>query len=542
MGALALQEVFVMGKESAGKSELIASLSGRHVYASNFRGSTVSCAAFRSGDLLLIDSPGIQRAADTDAMKEALAQLNEADRVLLVLPAAHVRDDLRDLLPLVQGKSGAVVLTFWDRLGENDRAGLLRSIEGSGLRVVPVDARSLSSEQNRQVHAALVEPPPFELHSEPLCAEPPVTVSLPDAAGPSSRTSSRLALWAKALVAIASVLLPGYGVVWVANGFAGWLDPFVQAAAHPLAQRFDYPLLTGNYGLITMGPLLFVWAAPVVILYALVLALYKTSGLIDIISDYADPLLRGCGLSGRDLPRILMGFGCNVPAVIGTRSCGTSSRNTCISTIAFGSACSYQFGATLGVFNAVRRPNLVLPYLAYLGLTTLVYARWVSGRSRNRAFNILLAQRRTTLSAPRWKAVVREAWGSIRAFFVTSLPIFFGITLLASLLDMTGLLNRAAGALSPAMATFHLPASAALGILLASIRKDGLLLLSRTPMTGLQVLTAVYLAGVLLPCLVTLLTIARERSVRFALTLAGRQMAAACIFALALAWLGRFFS
>jgi len=49
-------------------------------------------------------------------------------------------------------------------------------------------------------------------------------------------------------------------------------------------------------------------------------------------------------------------------------------------------------------------------------------------------------------------------------------------------------------------------------------------------------LTAVYLAGVLLPCLVTALTIAREKSPRFALGLMAKQAAAAVAFTLLLAW------
>ena len=55
---------------------------------------------------------------------------------------------------------------------------------------------------------------------------------------------------------------------------------------------------------------------------------------------------------------------------------------------------------------------------------------------------------------------------------------------------------------------------------------------------AIQLLTAVYLAGVLLPCLVTCLTIAREQGHRFALRLVGRQAAAAAGFSALLAWGG----
>jgi Fe2+ transport system protein B len=93
------------------------------------------------------------------------------------------------------------------------------------------------------------------------------------------------------------------------------------------------------------------------------------------------------------------------------------------------------------------------------------------------------------------------------------------------------------------MALFGLPSEAALPVVLASVRKDGLLLLARhdlaTSMSALQLLTAVYLAGVLLPCLVTVITISRERSARLAARIVTRQATAAVAFTLLLAWAGR---
>ncbi|WP_168186741.1 hypothetical protein [Hydrocoleum sp. CS-953] len=52
------------------------------------------------------------------------------------------------------------------------------------------------------------------------------------------------------------------------------------------------------------------------------------------------------------------------------------------------------------------------------------------------------------------------------------------------------------------------------------------------------ILTGVYLAGVLFPCLVTALTIACEQSFKFALMLMGRQ-AIATIFIYSITCLGR---
>jgi Fe2+ transport system protein B len=335
----------------------------------------------------------------------------------------------------------------------------------------------------------------------------------------------------------------------MANSFAGWLDPRVGQVMAPVEDalgRLPSPLgdvLAGDYGLVTMGPLLFVWAVPTVVLYSLFLAAYKASGLVERLSASVHRLVRPLGLAGRDIVRVLMGYGCNVPAVVGTRSCSGCSRDTTISAIAFGSACSYQLGATMAVFAAARSPELVVPFLAYLTGTTLVYVRLVSSPVARSRLNRLHIEGRSFLEWPRLDAVWREARFTLRSFLGKALPIFFVITLIASLVAWAGILDLGAWLLRPTMAAFGLPSESALAVVLASVRKDGLLLLARhdlaASMSSLQLLTAVYLAGVLLPCLVTVITITRERSGRLAAKIVARQAAAAVGFTLLLAWGGR---
>nr|WP_246564865.1 nucleoside recognition domain-containing protein [Leptothoe spongobia] len=357
-------------------------------------------------------------------------------------------------------------------------------------------------------------------------------------------------------MAVLLLLLPAVLAVGVANGVAGVLDPLVQAGLDPLitvlSQTPLREILIGRYGLVTMGPLLFVWAVPTVILYALFLGAYKASGLVERITVALHPLLRPFGLSGRDLVRVIMGFGCNVPAVISTRACSSCSRKTCVSamaepvrrTIAFGSACSYQFGATLGVFSAANMPGLVVPYLGYLTLTTLIYTRLIAPKAARSVHNTLLIEQRTFLEIPRWSTIWRETRGTLHQFLSNAIPIFLVITVIASVLDSLGLITLLAGWINPLMGLFGLPPEAAVPVILASIRKDGLLLFAEPDtlalLTPLQILTGVYLAGVLLPCLVTALTIAREQSVRFAVGLMARQAIAAVAFSMLLAWGGHW--
>lgn len=134
-------------------------------------------------------------------------------------------------------------------------------------------------------------------------------------------------------------------------------------------------VLFGDFGLLSLGIYSFIWAFPVVILFALAIAITEESGLKDQITDALDPLMRKVGLTGQDLVPIINGFGCNVVAIQSSRSCNICTRKNCISVISFGSACSYQLGASLSVFGASGHIFLIIPYIFILILVSLIHGK-----------------------------------------------------------------------------------------------------------------------------------------------------------------------
>jgi Fe2+ transport system protein B len=535
--------ILLVGKESAGKSLLAANLTGCAPVSANFRGSTVACETYSDGTHLLVDAPGILLTSDSQTTQIALERLQQHEKVLLVVKCTRLDEDLTDLLPLLSGKKGAVVVTYWDKVREDaDKLASLSWVQAElGVPVTAVDARKLSLNQRKRIFEMLEEEAVF---SKTMLAwragwkiEPaPSLLDLP-ALG--------------VLLALLLLLLPAGVAVWAANSFAGLVEPRVIAWLEPLVSLTQNlptlirEMISGQYGLLTMGPLMFVWAVPTVVLYALLLGAYKASGLAERITVALHPVVRPIGLTGRDVLRVMMGFGCNVPAVISTRSCSACTRGSTIAAIAFGSACSYQFGATLAVFAAAGHPSLIWPYLLVLMGSTLLYTRLTTTPSVRSSIQRLAIEPRNFLELPSLRSIWREMRLTIGQFFGTALPVFLGITLIASFLNGIGLLDLVSGVLTPFMGIFRLPPEAALPVVLASIRKDGLLLLAQpelaSSLTQLQLLTGVYLGGVLLPCLVTALTIAREQSVGFALRLMARQATAAVVFTLIVAWGGLLF-
>ena len=530
-----------MGPESAGKSTLASALTGARAEAANFRGTTVAVERYGAPGTAVVDTPGLTLAGDSETVSRTIATLEGDETALAVVRASSLDEDLGRVLPLLAGRRGGVVITHRDRLPKVPPAALAKLRRDLGVPTAFVDARRLGSSGRDAVEHLVGSPGVFGAAPPPPQGDRWVARQR---RGPLEHPALL------ALFAITLLLLPAVGAVWGANHLAGLLEPSLNGVLEPalghLAGLHEplAGLLAGDYGLVAMLPFLFLWAFPTVLLYALLLGILKGSGLLELITAGLHPLVRPLGLSGRDLAPFVMGYGCNVPAVVKTRACSACTRSQAVGAVAFGSACSYQLGATTAVFGARGLGWLVAPFLLFLLATTAIYARLT--RPRGSAAQVALephGPERTFVSAPRPSAVWREASATIHQFGSRALPIFVGICVVASLLSAAGALDALGSALGSAMAAFGLPSEAALGVVLASVRKDGIMLFGSPELVAslgaLQLLTAVYLAGVLLPCLVTTLTIGRELTARFALRLLARQAAFACVFALCLAWGGR---
>lgn len=540
----------VCGCESVGKTQLLASLTNRLPVPENFRGSTVACETYRDGDLHWTDTPGIVRESETSAARSAIESITSADRVMLVARADRAAEEIPALLSTAAGKPGFIALTFSDRMPESVTLQAEKLSKALGVPVFPVDARLLKLAEATAIRDAAMTPT-TELNDFP--ASPPTDLPLAATSQVTSRSTLEKVI-STPLVALLLLFLPAIISIVYTNSFADWLytplTKLLQPALTTIASWSALPsaLIGGDYGLLAMFPFLVLYAVPTIIAFSAILAVYKSTGLIDRLSYALHPWLRPIGIGGRDLVRVVMGFGCNVPAIVSSRSCHSCSRGSCISAISFGSACSYQLPATLAVFAAADMASMGLVYIAVLALTTLIYLRFTTPKVLRLATNSIVAPPSDSLNRPSWPAVWREVTGNLKTFVVMAFPVFVVICIVAALLDSFGVFEVLSRILAPILALLNLPGDAASAIVLGSIRKDGIAIglldsaegsLKVALTTPVQVLTAVYLAGVLLPCLVTVFTIIREMRWKFAAKLCLQQMLWALGFTAIIAWGGK---
>ena len=527
-------QFLVIGKEGVGKSQLISSLTGKDAESSNLKGSTVSRESYNNGRFTFVDTPGIVFDSDSETTKIAISSMRKNSSILLVARATNIDEDLEYLFPLVKNKKGVIILTNCDRVNSKNVAIALENLEQDlKMPLVAVDARRVTKFQKIRIFNALENPCIFSkktFHTG-ISIQPKPTILEKEHMG--------------IVIGIVLLLFPSILSVIGANYFADFIHPIIADLLRvPIENLRTLPsplmdVFAGDYGFVSMGPFLFVWAAPVVIIYSLLLGIYKSTGLLDRITLAIHPLVKRIGVSGRDVTRIVMGFGCNVPAVITSRSCSSCSRGTTISSISFGSACSYQFSASIAVFSASGMPWLVIPFLVYLTVTTILYTRLVSTRKNRLKLNMPVIEDQVFFERPTFSSIWRESKQNIKQFFKMVLPIFFTITFVASLLSWTGIIDFFANEFGFVMRSFNLPEDSSLAIVFGSIRKDGLLLLAEpnlvNSLSAIQILTGVYLAGTLLPCIVTFLTIIHEMSWMFAIKMVIKQIVAVIVFTLLLA-------
>ena len=124
-----------------------------------------------------------------------------------------------------------------------------------------------------------------------------------------------------------------------------------------------------------MLPFLLLYALPTVLVFTVLIEVYKSTGLMDLFSCALHSWLKPFGLGGRDLVRVVMGFGCNVPAVVATGSSSGCSGAPASLRSPLVQFARYQLPATLAVFAASGVLWLGPVYLVVLALTTLIYIR-----------------------------------------------------------------------------------------------------------------------------------------------------------------------
>lgn len=344
------RRVAIIGMPNTGKSTFFNRLTGASARIGNWPGVTVDLLSARLilGDSVaeVVDLPGIydmRGFSDDEAVVREFLTRNPVDLVALVVNAVQIERQLHIALQVKALGLPCVLLVNMkdeaDQMGIrlhpdilSQRLGMpvlaISAKQGTGMnQVLPMFRHALATAGRVQVDAAAFEAlPADERIREQARAVTQAAVDVPAQA--SDKLSHGLDRWllhpwlglplffAIVYALFEAVYLIGAPLQDLVDGGQGWvkdslLTPLL-AAAPPLLSGF---LLDGLWdGLATVATFV-----PIIIVFFLFMAVVEDTGYFSRAAYLMDAFMARMGLDGRSFVMILMGFGCNVPALMGTR-------------------------------------------------------------------------------------------------------------------------------------------------------------------------------------------------------------------------------
>jgi len=397
-----VKRIALIGMPNAGKSTLFNRMSGASAKVANWPGVTVDLLSSKlllAGEMVeLVDLPGIYDlhgfSDDEQVVRHFLAN-NTVDLILIVANASQVDRQLSLTLQLKSLDMPAVLLL--NMADEAKKMGI--SIDADKLAGKLGYPTLLLSAKYGQGYAEAYKTIEVALqHSEVKAAQAleqdfavdqameseleaivKDSVDFPVQAGNSITTKiDRIALHPMlGLPLFFGFMFLMFQAVYTIGGplqeATAWLfSTFRDLALVPLLAGLP-PLLNGFLiGGVFDGIATVASFVPIIIVFFLFMAIVEDSGYLSRAAFLMDALMSRMGLDGRSFVMILMGFGCNVPALMGTRTMRSRGLRLLTMLVIPFSLCSARLQVFVFITTALFSPQHAPLVLFSLYLMTFV--------------------------------------------------------------------------------------------------------------------------------------------------------------------------
>ena len=258
---------------------------------------------------------------------------------------------------------------------------------------------------------------------------------------------------------------------------------------------------------------------PYIMVFYIILGILEDSGYLTRAVVLLDKLMHHFGLHGGAFIPMIVGVGCNVPAIMAIRTIKSRREKIILSSmIVMAIPCSAQIaiimGAT-GAYSGIIAAFAIFILLALIGsFTGLILNRFLKYEPSN------LAMELPPLTMPSPKNVLFKTWYRIKDFFYVAFPLLVAGSIIIEILLQYDILEYVINPLSPiTVGMLGLPAVCSVAFLVGILRKEmalGMLVILAGGtaldvfMTPDQFIVFGVVMAVYMPCLATLVTMWRE--------------------------------
>jgi small GTP-binding protein len=533
----------LIGQPNCGKSTLFNQVAGYKAETGNFSGTTVTFTESKvrvAGEVVeLVDLPGTYLLDGTNsAERETKNYLGarHVDAIINVVDATHLSLGLELTLELLSlNKPLVVALNMMDeaaRLGLHiDGEGLSKRIgvpvlplvasKGRGVKNLFVTALNSTRGNHRVVNAEFDS---ATLHTQAGELASQFAVRGERRIGWRDRLDDVLLHPVWGYVILLAVLLIFFEIVY---GFGQLIEPpvlhFFSAITNWVLAKIP---LNQFFSDITLGVFQGISAGVAIVLPYLLPFLFGLGFLEDIgylprIAFLMDAFMHRIGLHGKAIVPFILGYGCNVPAVMSTRMLEDERDRVLAAALATLVPCAARLSVVFGLVAFYLGPvagfALYLFNLFVIALTGRLLTRLLPEDTPG------LILEMPAYRVPTFRNVLNKAWFRVREFIIEAWPILIiGSAVLAALnyFHVSGIFNLL---VRPLTWILGLPSEVGVPLIFGILRKElSLVMLGQalgsvnfsSVLTTTQMATYAAFVMFYIPCLATLSVLRRELGAR----------------------------
>jgi ferrous iron transport protein B len=274
-------------------------------------------------------------------------------------------------------------------------------------------------------------------------------------------------------------------------------------------------LWNGVFGGLVAGITLVV---PYVLPFYLMLAMIEDSGVLTRVAFMMDSAMHKIGLHGKALIPLILGYGCNVPAIRACRIMETKRERLLAAFAITFAPCTARTILILGLVATFVGFGWALAlYAVDVGIIFVlgrIALKVIPGQSTG------LIMEMHSFKIPSLSVISRQTWARTKSLAYIVFPTYIAGSALVQILYAIGVLKPMSDALSPlTVAWLGLPAATGILLILGFVRKEFILLASVAVfgstnlalfLTPAQTITLALVGILYIPCLATIAVLARE--------------------------------
>jgi ferrous iron transport protein B len=281
-------------------------------------------------------------------------------------------------------------------------------------------------------------------------------------------------------------------------------------------------LLVGPYGLWTMGMTYAIaLILPIVTTFFLAFGILEDSGYLPRLAALSNRIFKALGLNGKAVLPMVLGLGCVTMAMLTTRVLESRRERLLVTLLlALAVPCSAQLGVVMGMLAGISFGAALI--WGGVILLVLLAVGWLAARLSPGERTMLVVEL-PPLRLPQASNVLIKTLARLEWYVKEVVPLFLLGAALMFLMDKTGALAWMVRAGEPLMTGWlGLPTEASAAFVMGFLRRDfgatGLFLMaSHGQLNELQVLVSMVTITLFIPCVASVMMIAKERGARTAL-------------------------